>query len=66
MIRVEPWGDNEARVACVAQLVKGVDGDGPLAKQLLELNGHLRFAIQTHVVFFHSVIMRDGETRCLG
>src|SRR3954465_12544192 len=43
MIAVVPWGDNKAMVRCVAQLVKGVDVDGPLAKQLLELNGHLRF-----------------------
>src|ERR1700749_5126676 len=43
MINVVPWGDNRAMVRCTAQLVKGVDGDGPPAKQLLELNGHLRF-----------------------
>ena len=43
MINVVPWGDNKAMVRCTSQLVKGVDVDGPLAKQLLELNGHLRF-----------------------
>src|SRR3569623_3511330 len=43
MISVVPWGDNKAMVRCTSQLVKGVDVDGPLAKQLLELNGHLRF-----------------------
>src|SRR5215469_3848610 len=43
MISVVPWGDNRAMVRCTSQLVKGVDVDGPLAKQLLELNGHLRF-----------------------
>ena len=43
MISVVPWGDNKAMVRCASQLVKGIDVDGPLAKQLLELNGHLRF-----------------------
>src|SRR4026208_1352763 len=43
MISVVPWGDNKAMVRCTSQLVKGVDVDGPLAKQLLELNAHLRF-----------------------
>src|ERR1700749_3783428 len=43
MISVVPWGDNRAMVRCTSQLVKGVDVDGGLAKQLLELNGHLRF-----------------------
>src|SRR3569833_717041 len=43
MISVVPWGDNKAMVRCVSQLVKGVDVAGPLEKQLLELNGHLRF-----------------------
>src|SRR5436190_716260 len=43
MINVVPWGDNKAMVRCASQLVKGVDVDGPLAMQLLELNGHLRF-----------------------
>src|SRR5262245_66102334 len=43
MINVVPWGDNRAMVRCASQLVKGVDVDGPLARQLLELNGHLRF-----------------------
>src|SRR5438045_9535163 len=42
MISVVPWGDNKAMVRCTSQLVKGVDVDGPLAKQLLQLNGHLR------------------------
>src|SRR3954468_13378361 len=43
MISVVPWGDNRAMVRCASQLVKGVDVDGLLAMQLLELNGHLRF-----------------------
>src|SRR3569623_2415962 len=43
MISVVPWGDTKAMVRCTSQLVKGVDVDGPLAKQLLELNGVLRF-----------------------
>ena len=62
MVNVVPWGDNKAMVRCTAQLVKGVDVDGPLAKQLLELNAHLRFgafawdpAEQT-VLFTHTIL----------
>jgi hypothetical protein len=70
MVNVVPWGDNRAMVRCTAQLVKGVDVDGPLAKQLLELNSHLRFgafAIDTteHTVLFTHTILGgttlDGE-----
>jgi hypothetical protein len=43
MISVVPWGANRAMVRCTSQLVKGINLDGGLAKQLLELNAHLRF-----------------------
>lgn len=62
MISVVPWGDNKAMVRCTSQLVKGVDVDGPLAKQLLELNSHLRFGAfawdsQEQVVLFTHTIL---------
>ena len=62
MISVVPWGDNQAMVRCVAQLVKGIDVDGPLAKQLLELNAHLRFGAFSwdpaeHTVLFGQTIL---------
>ena len=62
MIHVVPWGENRAMVRCTSQLVKGVDVDGPLATQLLELNSHLRFgafAIDTaeHTVLFTHTIL---------
>ena len=62
MVNVVPWGDNKAMVRCVAQLVKGVDVDGPLAKQLLELNAHLRFGAfaidpsERTVLFSHTIL----------
>ncbi len=62
MISVVPWGDNKAMVRCTSQLVKGVDVDGPLAKQLLELNGHLRFGAfawdpgEHTVLFTHTIL----------
>ena len=62
MISVVPWGDNKAMVRCTSQLVKGVDVDGPLAKQLLELNGHLRFGAfawepaEQVVLFTHTIL----------
>jgi hypothetical protein len=62
MINVVPWGENRAMVRCTAQLVKGVDVDGPLAKQLLELNGHLRFGAfawdpgEHTVLFTHTIL----------
>jgi hypothetical protein len=62
MISVVPWGDNKAMVRCAAQLVKGIDVDGPLAKQLLELNGHLRFGAfafdpaEQIVLFTHTIL----------
>jgi len=62
MISVVPWGDNRAMVRCTSQLVKGVDVDGPLAKQLLELNAHLRFGAFSYestertVLFGHTIL----------
>jgi hypothetical protein len=62
MISVVPWGPSRAMVRCTAQLVKGVDIDGPLAMQLLELNGHLRFgafaidAAEHTVLFTHTIL----------
>lgn len=62
MISVVPWGDNKAMVRCTSQLVKGVDVDGPLAKQLLELNAHLRFGAfaidgaEHTVLFTHTIL----------
>ncbi|MBA3538604.1 MAG: YbjN domain-containing protein [Deltaproteobacteria bacterium] len=70
MISVVPWGDNKAMVRCASQLVKGVDVDGPLAKQLLELNAHLRFGAfawdpgEQTVLFTHTILggtTLDGE-----
>jgi hypothetical protein len=62
MINVVPWGDDRALVRCVAQLVKGVQMDGALARQLLELNAHLRFGAFAYdpdgqlVLFLHSIL----------
>jgi len=62
MINVVPWDDNRAMVRCTSQLVKGVDVDGPLAKQLLELNAHLRFGAfaidgaEHTVLFTHTIL----------
>jgi hypothetical protein len=62
MINVVPWGDNRAMVRCASQLVKGIDVDGPLAIQLLELNAHLRFGAfawdpgEHTVLFTHTIL----------
>jgi Putative bacterial sensory transduction regulator len=62
MISVVPWGDNRAMVRCTSQLVKGVNVDGGLAKQLLELNAHLRFGAfawdppEQTVLFTHTIL----------
>ena len=62
MISVVPWGENKAMVRCASQLVKGVDVDGPLAMQLLELNGHLRFgafamdSLEHTIIFTHTIL----------
>ena len=42
MISVLPWNADRAVVRCVAQLVKGVSMEVPLAMQLLEMNALLR------------------------
>src|SRR5262245_60587539 len=62
MINVVPWGDDRALVRCVAQLVRGVHMDEALARQLLELNAHLRFGAFAYdpdgqlVLFLHSIL----------
>jgi len=62
MISVVPWGENRAMVRCASQLVKGASMDGPLAKQLLELNGHLRFgafawdSMEQTILFTHTIL----------
>jgi hypothetical protein len=43
MIAIVPFGNDKAMVRLTAQLVKGIEMDGDLATQLLELNGYLRF-----------------------
>ena len=62
LINVVPWGQDKALVRCVAQLVKGVDMDGALALQLLELNLHLRFGAfafdpDGHLIVFQHAIL---------
>ena len=62
MISVVPWGANRAMLRCTSQLVKGVNIDGPLALQLLELNAHLRFGAfawdpaEEVVLFTHTML----------
>jgi hypothetical protein len=66
LITIVPWGDDRAIVRCVAQLVKGVQMEGGLALQLLELNARLRFGAFAYerrgelVLFQHSIL--GGET----
>ncbi len=62
MINVIPWGKDKAMLRCTAQLVKGIDVDGPLALQLLELNTYLRFGSfsfdpqEQTVLFVHTIL----------
>jgi len=62
MINVLPWGEDRAVVRCVAQLVKGVTLAPELARQLLELNGILRFGAfafvpeEELILFAHSIL----------
>ncbi len=62
MINVVPWGENKAMVRCTSQLVKGIDLEGGLARQLLELNAHLRFGAfafessEQVVLFTHTIL----------
>jgi hypothetical protein len=62
MISVLPWKPDRAVVRCVAQLVKGVTMEVPLAMQLLEMNALLRFGAFAFVpagdviVFSHTLL----------
>lgn len=62
MINIVPWSDGQAMVRCVAQLVKGLEMQGRLARQLLELNARLRFGafayepVDKVVLFIHSIL----------
>jgi hypothetical protein len=62
MISIVPWGKDKAMVRCTAQLVKGIDVDGALARQLLELNAFLRFGSFAYdsqeetVLFVHTIL----------
>ena len=62
MINIVPWGKEQAMVRCVAQLVKGIQLEGRLARQLLELNARLRFGafayepVDQVVLFIHSIL----------
>src|SRR5437016_8577708 len=49
MINVIAWNPDRAVVRCVAQLVKGVTMEVPLALQLLEMNALLRFGAFAYV-----------------
>ena len=62
MINIVAWGQNKAMVRCSSQLVKGVEVDGALALQLLELNTYLRFGSFAYdpqeqtVLFVHTIL----------
>jgi hypothetical protein len=62
MVNIVPWGKDKAMVRYTAQLVKGIKVDGPLALQLLELNGFLRFGAfawdptNETVLFTHTIL----------
>ncbi len=62
MISIVPWGDGKALVRSAAQLVKGVQMDGQLAVELLQLNAQLRFGAfgydrqEQLVIFTHSIL----------
>jgi hypothetical protein len=70
MINVLAWNPDRAVVRCVAQLVKGVTMEVPLALQLLEMNALLRFGAFAYVpagdviIFSHTLLggdTLDGE-----
>src|SRR5262245_11397455 len=66
MINVLAWNPDRAVVRCVAQLVKGVTMEVPLALQLLEMNALLRFGAfafvpQGDVIIFSHTIL-GGKT----
>ena len=62
MINVIAWNPDRAVVRCVAQLVKGVTMEVPLALQLLEMNARLRFGAFAYVpagdviIFSHTLL----------
>ena len=62
MINVIAWNPDRAVVRCVAQLVKGVTMEVPLALQLLEMNALLRFGAFAYVpagdviIFSHTLL----------
>jgi Putative bacterial sensory transduction regulator len=62
MISVLAWNADRALVRCVAQLVKGVNMEVPLAMQLLEMNAMLRFGAFAYVpagevvIFSHTLL----------
>ena len=66
MINVLAWNADRAVVRCVAQLVKGVSMEVPLALQLLEMNALMRFGAFAYVpagdviIFSHTLL--GGET----
>jgi len=66
MINVLAWGADRAVVRCVAQLVKGVSMEVPLALQLLEMNALLRFGafafvpVGDVIIFSHTIL--GGKT----
>jgi len=62
MISALAWNSDRAVVRCVAQLVKGVSMEMPLAMQLLEMNALLRFGAFAYVpagevvIFSHTLL----------
>src|ERR1041384_6128045 len=62
MISALVWNSDRAVVRCVAQLVKGVSMEMPLAMQLLEMNALLLFAAFAYVpagevvIFSHTLL----------
>jgi hypothetical protein len=69
MVSVHPWKGTHAVVRLVAQLVKGVTMEVPLALELLELNSILRFGAFAYVpagetiIFCHTMVDRELTDR---
>jgi hypothetical protein len=65
MVTVHPWRQTHAVVRLVAQLVKGVTMEVPLALELLEINAVLRFGAFAYVpageviLFCHTMADRE-------
>src|SRR5687767_931924 len=65
MVSVHPWRQTHAVVRLVAQLVKGVSMEVPLALELLEINAVLRFGAFAYVpageviLFCHTMADRE-------